>query len=432
MSDLDGLFLLMCSLMVFFMQSGFLCLEAGAARLSSAGHIALKNLSEIAIVGLLFWIVGFGMMFGESFGGLIGTSYFALNFESGELLPDTANFMLFQIAFATTTISIISGAIAERASFAGYLCISAAVACLIYPVIGHAAWAGLIIPGQEGWLAALGFVDFAGGTVVHSTGGWAALAAAVFIGARRGRFGRARGNNFAPSSVALSTLGAMLLWMGWLGFNAGSALVFDAQTPAILVKTTLCAAGGMIFAMLYSLFTRGYVEANGMLAGMLAGLVAGTAGIHSYSTLDAVVVGAFGSVVASFTTTLLVWLKIDDPVNAVSIHLGPGAWGTLAVAFYGAPEFLNAGSVGAQITAQVLGILYCGVWAFGGTMAILFVLNKVVPLRVQPRAEVIGLDAAEHNITPPLQVIRDHHSHSVRLKSRYAALRSEAHVEQPG
>lgn len=425
MSDMDGLFLLMCSLMVFFMQSGFLCLEAGSSRLSSAGHIALKNLSEISVVGLLFWLVGFGMMFGETWNGLIGTGYFALNFESGALLPDTANFMLFQIAFATTTISIISGAIAERCSFAGYLAISACVACLIYPVIGHAAWAGLILDTQEGWLAALGFVDFAGGTVVHSTGGWAALAATIFIGARRGRFGRQRDGKFAASSVALSTLGAMLLWMGWLGFNAGSALVFDAQTPAILVKTTLCASGGMLFAMLYSLFVRGYVSAPEMLTGMLAGLVAGTAGIHAYSTLDAVVVGAVGSLIAHFTTASLVALKIDDPVQAVSVHLGPGVWGTLAVAFYAAPEYLVAGNVLQQALAQLAGIAYCAVWAFGGTLTILFVLNKFVPLRVPPRAEVIGLDASEHYITPPYQSLKQRHAHNLRVKSRFEQIKTE-------
>ncbi|MCB1333946.1 MAG: ammonium transporter [Roseivivax sp.] len=421
MLDIASAWILICSFVLFFMQAGFLCLEAGRSRANNASHVALKNLADLSVVVLVFWLAGLGLMFGESWYGLFGTTGFA---PDGGDSHDMA-ILFFQIAFAATAVSIISGAVAERCSFTGYIAFSALVALLIYPAVGHAIWGGLLT-GQMGWLQGLGFVDFAGGTVVHSTGGWAALAGALYLGPRLGRFGRDRPGYFDGHSVMLSTLGAVLLWVGWLGFNAGSALQMHADIPAILFRTVLGAASGMMVAALGSLANVGHVAAPTVVNGMLAGLVACTACVHAITAWEAVMIGAIGSVLAGAASFVLIARRIDDPVDAIPVHLVAGIWGTMALALYGAPEYLAAGGRGMQILVQLTGVLYCGAIAFAGANLILFLLGVVMRVRVSYAAEVRGLDSSEHAIVAPRDQIEAFLGRRRRIARRFADLRNES------
>ena len=375
------------------------------ARAKNASNVAMKNVSDICLATLAFWGIGFGLMFGATYGGLFGTSFFALSEETA--LTQIAPFLFFQMAFAATAVTIISGAVAERASFPAYVAMSVVLAGLIYPMVGHAAWGGGVLTDQQGWLQALGFVDFAGATVVHSVGGWAALVYCILLGARRGRFGKGK-RRFEASSFSQAALGVVLLWIGWTGFNAGSAMAYNEAVAPIIIRTLLGAAAGGATALLFSFLFLRHASAPLTLNGVLAGLVAGTAGIHLSSGVGALMLGALGAGAMIFASGAMRIVQIDDVVDAVSVHLAPGIVGTLAVPFLGPVAVLPAGSVLAQLGIQGLGVLACAAWTVGATWLFLRVLSTVTPLRVRPRDEVVGLDNSEHNIGNALLDLINH------------------------
>lgn len=395
--SLDVLWMLVCAALVFVMQGGFLCLESGLTRAKNAINVAVKNIADFAVATILFWLFGFGLMFGDSVGGLFGTGYFAIDGGGGTTTWLMA-FMLFQMMFCATAATIVSGAVAERMHFPVYMVVSATVAGLIYPVFGHWAWGGVIGDGEPGWLAAMGFVDFAGSTVVHSLGGWVALAAVIIIGPREGRFVPGKPASVIPAgNLPVAMLGGLLLFFGWFGFNGGSTLAFADNVPSILAHTSLAAAAGILAGILLGWKLHGYCEVMYALNGAVAGLVAITACAHVVTGLEAIVIGAIGSVIMVAANEWLLARRIDDAVSAIPAHLAAGAWGTLAVALFGEPGAIGTGlSRLDQLGVQALGVIACGVWSFGIAWIMLTCLRRLTPLRVSPDDERVGLNVSEH------------------------------------
>ena len=391
---IDTLWLLLCSCLVFLMQAGFMCLESGLTRSKNSINVAAKNLADFAISALLFWGIGFGLMFGSSHLGWLGITDFWLNLDTAKLTA----FFLFQVMFCSTSVTIVSGAVAERMKFSAYLILVALVSGLIYPIFGHWAWNGVDHGVLAGRLGFLGFVDFAGSTVVHSIGAWVSLAALLLIGSRSGRFPKTKPpQKIHSSNLQFSVLGTMLLWFGWLGFNGGSTLAFNEQVPHIMANTVLAGAGGMVLAGGLNWRKRKAPEVETLINGTLAGLVAITACCHAVTTPIAVIIGATGAAVMLLTEILLENLRIDDAVGAVAVHGGAGVWGTLAVGLFGQPELLGTGlDRYAQIGVQLLGIFVGFGWGFGLAYLLLFLVNRIVPLRVSVSEEKIGLNISEH------------------------------------
>ena len=403
----DVFWLVLCSALVFNMQLGFLCLEAGLTRSKNAINVALKNMADFALSVLLYWLYGFGIMFGLSQTGWLGTSHF---------LPDVGHtdawlsaFFLFQAMFCATSVTIISGATAERLRFGVYLTLGALVAGLIYPVFGHWVWAGSFADGQ-GWLGAAGFVDFAGATVVHSVGGWVALAVLMLIGPRSGRFDQDDPSLTIPgSNLPMAMLGALLLFFGWFGFNGGSTLSANAAVPGIVVNTLLGGVAGVAVVIALNWRLRGFTDAIQPINGLLAGLVAVTASAHAISAPDAVLIGAIGGLVMKLAEYALLRWRLDDAVGAVPVHLAAGIWGTLAVALFGDPEILGTGlSVADQFLVQLEGILVCAAWSFGVAYLVLWLMKRRIPLRVTPEAERLGLNISEHGTRTELIELLEH------------------------
>ena len=384
----DLLWLLVCTALVIFMQLGFLLLEAGAVRAKNRVNVAIKNLADFCIAALLFWGAGFGLMFGASTWGLFGTDLIPLPETAG---PELVAFFLFQAAFCGTAATIVSGAVAERMSFAGYLGVTALIALVIYPVAGHWAWGSLLSGTPQGWLEIRGFSDFAGSTVVHSVGGWVALAAVLRLGARQGRFDGPRA--LEPDNLALSAGGGMLLWIGWLGFNGGSLLAFDAAVPRILLATTLAAAAGGVAVIALCLLRRGRSDAVMTINGVIGGLVAITASANVAGAGASMGIGALGGLTAFAASALLARLRIDDAVGAIPAHLGAGIVGTLAVALFPAEAPLVE-----RLGTQALGILAIGLWSFGVAWPGLWLIGRIRPLRASAEAEAIGLNLVEHGV----------------------------------
>lgn len=313
--------------MVMFMQAGFCLVESGMARTKISINVAIKNLIDLCISGLLYWGVGFGLMFGASQAGWIGTTGFGL---SGHQDARSLAFFLFQLVFCGTATTVISGAAAERMSFRGYIIVAALVGAFFYPIMGHWAWGGTL-GGELGWLAEMGFVDFAGSTVVHSVGGWIALATIVVIGPHLGRFPKtARRRNqsgrlpIPGHDLGMATVGVFVLWFGWFGFNGGSTLAVDDRVPLIPVNTNLAAAAGGIAALAITWIYEGKATVAQLLIGIVAGLVSITAGCHIVSPWSAIVIGSIGAVIACGASHLLAKLRINDVVGAVPAHAVAG------------------------------------------------------------------------------------------------------------
>jgi Amt family ammonium transporter len=380
----------------------------------------MKNIADISLSMLLFWAVGFGIMYGSSYGGLIGSDNFF--FDSDNADPATTLNFLFQAMFCGTAITILSGAIAERVRFSAYLYITVVIAVLVYPVVGHWVWGGADSEVQ-GWLAKIGFVDFAGATVVHSVGGWAALALLVLIGPRAYRF-NADGtpNKVQPSSLPLAMLGVLILWFGWIGFNGGSAGAFDENVPRIIINTTLSACAGLCVALLLDHYVNGYFSPFSAINGVLAGLVASTAGANVLSAGASIFIGSTGAILALTVDRFLLKRQIDDAVSAVPIHLAAGLWGTVAIAIFAPAEALGTGlSMGQQITVQLAGSLVCGIWAFSVTYIVCWSIDQIHPLRADISEEQDGLNVAEHKATSELLdlvAVMDQHSRSKDLSLR--------------
>ncbi len=390
----DLLWLLFCAVLIFCMQAGFCCLESGLVRAKNSINVAIKNMADFCIAGMLFWAVGFGLMFGASRMGLVGTSHFF--FDGGQDAWLTT-FFLFQLMFCGAATTIISGAVAERLRFAGYLVIAALVSGLLYPVFGGWVWNGVDTGVTGGWLRSLGFLDFAGATVVHALGGWVALAAILVLGPRLGRFDPEQ-PPIRGQSMPTAALGVLLLWVGWCGFNGGSTLAMSDAVPSILVNTMLAGIFGGSTAMVLSWRLFGRPDVAYILSGSLAGLVAITAGPDMVASWAAALIGIGGGVCFCGATSLLQRWRIDDAIGAVPVHCAGGIWGCLSLALLGDPSRFPGGAGRLeQLAVQGLGVAVAFVWGFGLSYLLLRAINRYFPLRVSAEAEFIGLNVAEHD-----------------------------------
>ena len=387
--NVDWLWTCVAALFVFFMQAGFAFLEAGFVRAKNVVNIMMKNLADLSIGSLGFWAIGFGIMFsGKSFEFFPNPDVNSFGEDPNWMFA----FLLFQTVFAATAATIVSGAIAERTKFGVYLIISLVVTALIYPTTGSWAWGGLWHGG--GWLEKMGFVDFAGSTVVHSVGGWVALAGAIIIGPRIGRFSKdGTSNPIVGHNLGMAALGVFVLWLGWFGFNAGSTTSMDdGNFTRIAFVTNLAAAAGALAAMTITWIKYKYADLSMTINGALAGLVSITAGCYTMTPLGAMLVGAIGGGVVVFSVLLLEKLKIDDAVGAVSVHGVCGAWGTLACAI---PIFCRTGEA-AKMGVQLLGIGAVFAFVFPVSLLLFFILKKTIGVRVTEKEELEGLDIFEH------------------------------------
>lgn len=375
------------AILVFFMHAGFAMVEAGFTRSKNAVNILMKNILTISISGIVFYIVGYAFMFGNSAGGFIGTSGFALNG-----VEDIA-FFVFQAMFVATSATIISGAVAERTNIVAYLILVVVMTAVIYPVIGHWIWQG------DGWLTALGFVDFAGSTVVHLTGAVGALVAAAIIGPRIGKYTGKQVNVIPGHSIPLGALGVFILWLGWFGFNGASTLAADpSSVPGVIANTFLAASAGVISTALYTRFRYGHIDGSLTLNGALAGLVSITAGAANLSIVGAIVAGLVAGVILVEGVRFIEWvLKVDDPVGAVAVHGICGIWGTLAVGLLDVTgKGLLYGGGATLLGVQAIGVLAIIAWTAVTVTGSLMVIKLFVPLRVSREEEIEGLDMAEH------------------------------------
>jgi Amt family ammonium transporter len=392
-SHADYVWTLVAAALVFFMQAGFAMVEAGFTRAKNAINIMMKNLMDFSMGSLAYWAIGFGLMFGASKAGLFGTSGFFLSDFKVGADPWVLAFWMFQVVFAATAATIVSGAMAERTKFSGYLIYSIFISAIIYPIFGSWAWGGLFKGG--GWLEKLGFIDFAGSTVVHSVGGWAALAGAIVLGPRLGKYGK--DGSVRPilgHNLPLAALGVFILWLGWFGFNPGSTTAANKDIAMIFVNTNLAAAAGAVLAMFTSWMKFGKPEVSMSLNGALAGLVAITSPCATVSPLSAVIIGALAGVIVVFSVLFFDRIRVDDPVGAISVHGVNGAWGTLAAGIF------NMGGTSAKIIGvQLLGIVACFIWTFGTAFLMFKLIDKAIGLRVSPEEETEGLDFGEHGGT---------------------------------
>ena len=399
---LNTLWVLITAFLVFWMQAGFALVEAGLTRAKNTTNILFKNLIDFVFASLAFWAIGYAFMYGASAGGVIGTSGFFLNTtEDVAGLPVLA-FWFFQLVFAGTAATIVSGSMAERTKFSSYLVYSFVISAIIYPIAGHWMWGG-------GWLATLpfgaGFKDFAGSTVVHSIGGWLALVGAIALGPRIGRFTKEGKPKAIPGhSITLAALGVFILWLGWFGFNPGSQLAIDGVNADVVsmvtANTNLAAAAGGLMAMIVSwLFVTKKPDLGMALNGVLAGLVAITAPCAFVTPAYSILIGAIGGVIVVYGALLLEKLKIDDPVSAVPVHLMNGIWGTLAIGIFATENGVTGLVAGdaSQIVAQLIGVVAVGAWCVV-TGYILFygLLKGILGLRVSKEEEIKGLDIEEH------------------------------------
>ncbi len=391
----DIIWIIIASAFVLLMQAGFTCLETGMVRSKNSINVAIKNLMDLCLCSAIFWAIGYGIMFGASTQGLFGSSHF---FFSGEFAPKTLAFFIFQMMFCGTAITIVSGAVAERMSFSGYMLVSGVTSIFIYPVIGHWAWSGLLQGELTGWLGKMGFIDFAGSTVVHSVGGWVALAAIIIIGPRTGRFDSKRkiqGNN-----LTFSVLGVILLWFGWFGFNAGSTLAISENIPLIILNTCLAAVFGGLSAISIQFKLNRSVDAPSAINGVLGGLVAITASCHLMLPLATIALGIIAGIIVVIGGKLLEKYQIDDAINVVPVHLLCGIWGTLAFTLLTDAASWHTGlNFMQQLATQLTGIVVIGLYAFGVSYYGFKLINALHPLRVSLKAEQMGLNVSEHNAT---------------------------------
>jgi Amt family ammonium transporter len=378
---------LMGGFLVMFMAAGFAMLEAGLVRSKNVSMQCTKNIALYAIAGLMYWALGYNLMYDGVDGGLIGSI-------SPKVIPDPAedpgsysagSDWFFQMVFCAATASIVSGTLAERIKLWPFLIFAAVLTGIIYPIQGAWKWGG-------GWLAGIGFNDFAGSTIVHSVGGWAALTGAVILGARMGKYDRAGNVHPLPgSSMPLATLGTFILWLGWFGFNGGSQLAMGtisdvSAVSRIFVNTNLAAAAGVVAALGMTQAVYGKVDVTMTLNGALAGLVSITAEPLTPSPVMAIVIGAIGGLIVVAAVPMLDKFRIDDVVGAIPVHLFAGIWGTLAVP-------LTNGE--ASLVAQVIGIVAVGVFVSVCSGVLWFVLKATMGLRPTPEDEMRGLDLAE-------------------------------------
>jgi Amt family ammonium transporter len=402
------LWTLIAAVLVMFMQAGFAMVECGFTRAKNAANILMKNALDFSVGAIVFFLFGFAIMFGTDIGGFIGSSGFALSGYNATT-PDgqwALTFWFFQSVFAATAATIVSGGIAERTKFPAYILVSLFVTAIIYPISGHWAWGSLWLGDPAaGWLEGMGFADFAGSTVVHSVGGWVALAGAIVVGARKGKYGPDGASRAIPGhNIPLAALGVFILWFGWFGFNPGSTTTADGTIGYIAVNTNLAAAAGVLGSMIAAWIKFGKPDASFTLNGALAGLVAITAGCYEVSPIGSIIIGFLAGILCVISVEFIdKVLKVDDPVGAVSVHGVCGAFGTICVGIFAAPGYgditgLLYGGGFAPLWAQIIGVAAVFIWAFGAGFILFKVVDLIMGVRASEEEELKGLDITEHGM----------------------------------
>lgn len=400
--DMGMLWMLLSGILVFFMQAGFTLVESGMTRSKNAVNIAMKNLLDICVGSLSFWLIGYSLMYGETSNGWF--------FWSGFMQGEGAD-LFFQTMFAATAATIVSGAIAGRTKYSTYIIFSIIITAFIYPISGGWQWQG------DGWLTKLGFIDFAGSSIVHSVGGWAALVAAIMVGPRIGKFVDGKVLPIPGHNQVLATLGVFMLWLGWFGFNGGSQLAWGGADAIgasnVVLITNLAAAAGGLAALITTWIWYGKPHLAQTLNGALAGLVSITAGCGNMSAPGAILAGFIGGIIVVFSIEFIEKkLKIDDAIGAVSVHGVVGAWGTLVIGLWGIDGdkgigLFNGGGI-KQLGAQAIGVLAYAVWAIVLSFIVFKILKSTMGLRVSKEVEIEGLDISEHgSIAYPGKRVRE-------------------------
>ena len=396
-ANLDTFWLLICAILVFLMQAGFMCLESGLSRNKNSINVALKNITDFGIAVVTFWAFGFALMYGTSVMGLFGDKFYFFTTK----VAGYQTYFVFQAMFVATAATIISGAVAERLRFFSYVIITFVTSGFLYPIVGHWAWAfNFDEPSEKyGWLGKMGYLDFAGSSVVHSVGGWVALAILLIIGSRTGRFRKDQNKKlFQGSNTPIAALGALILWFGWFGFNGGANGAMDLKIPLILINTFLSASFGLIFSSILGIFVMKKPEPLFMITGPLAGLVSITASCAYVNPSEAIFIGSIGGLLSGFGIVFLEKLKIDDVVSAIPVHLIAGVWGSLSVAIFGDFEMMGLEiSRMEQLYIQLIGVTSIGGFCFISAFVIFKSINYVFPLRVGKIQEELGLNISEHN-----------------------------------
>jgi len=421
---LDTLWVMMAGFLVFFMNAGFGMLEAGFCRQKNAVNILAKNLVVFALSTIAYWFIGWGLMFGDGnpffgtqgvffLGGadnspLTGDSYegvySSINWTG---VPLAAKFF-FQLVFAGTAATIVSGAVAERIKFIDFIIFSLLLVGIAYPITGHMVWGG-------GLVYSWGFWDFAGSTVVHAVGGWAALMGAAILGPRIGKYNDDGTPNALPGhNMGFATLGCLILWLGWFGFNPGSVMAVNGSIAHIALTTNLAAAFGGVAATITASLLLGKPDLSMIINGILAGLVAITAPCAFVGYGSAAIIGAIGGVLVVFAVGFFDRIRIDDPVGATSVHLVNGIWGTLAVGLFGDPAIYEGGPVGLfaggglnQFFIQLAGTMFCGLITVVLCTIFWLGLKAVLGIRVSPEEELMGLDIGEHGMEAYAGFVKD-------------------------
>jgi Amt family ammonium transporter len=406
-ASMDMIWTLLASFLIFLMQAGFTLVEVGFTRAKNAGNVVMKNMIDFALGSVGFFFIGYGLMFGASAFGLFGTSDFFLGGITLSGKVDNWKFanLMFQVVFAATAATIVSGAMSERAKFIGYLFYSLLISTLIYPVVGHWIWGG-------GWLARMGMIDFSGSTVVHSVGGWVSLAGVLVLGPRLGRYNRDGSVNVIPGhNTPLFALGVFILWFGWFGFNTGNTL--SASNPSIAliaVNTILAGSGGALCTMALTWALKGKPDVGMTLNGVLSGLVSCTGGVAIISPFSAIVISSTAAVILYFSIQAFERRRIDDPVGAISVHGVGGIWGTLAVGLFAEDKYVQ-NSLGYAVNGlffgggfdllavQALAVISVFLWSFPLAWGFFKLVNATVGLRVSPEEELRGLDFGQHSMS---------------------------------
>jgi Amt family ammonium transporter len=388
---MDLMWVLIAGCLVFFMQAGFTLVETGFTRSKNTGNIIMKNLMDFCIGSLAFWAIGYSLMYGESIGGFVGDINQYSFFDS---LPDMHS-LFFQTVFAATAATIVSGAIAERTKFTTYLIFSLLITLLIYPISGSWVW------NAGGWLAKMGFTDFAGSTVVHAVGGSASLVAAAMVGPRIGKYTDGKSNAIPGHNLMIGALGVFILWLGWFGFNPGSQLAISGdnafKVAKIFITTNLAGAAGALAAMFLTWIFYKKPDISMTLNGVLAGLVGVTAGCAAVSPIGALMIGLICGIIVVLSIEFIdKKLKIDDPVGAISVHGVCGALGTILVGVFATDGGLLYGGGFDKLIVQITGVAAIVAWALGTSFIVFFILKKTIGLRVTKEEEIDGLDIHEH------------------------------------
>ena len=395
--SVDTIWVLIGAFLVFSMQPGFAMVETGFTRAKNAANIVMKNVMDMSLGSIVFWILGFGLMFGEDIGGFIGAPDFFVKGDYGAAYP-SSSFFIFQTMFCATAATIVSGAMAERTNFLVYCIYSVLISALVYPISGHWIWGG-------GWLAEMGFHDFAGSTAVHMVGGVAALIGAKMIGPRIGKYNEDGSVNAIPGhSIPLGALGVFLLWFGWFGFNGASTVCATGDEALIsmgdiFITTNMAAAAGSTATMIYTWVRYGKPDVSMTLNGVLAGLVAITAGCDVVSPAGALIIGLMAGVLVVVAVEFFDQkLKIDDPVGAVSVHGVCGAFGTIVTGLFATKDGLFYGGGTSFLTTQIIGVVTVAIYVAIAMTIIFGVLDKLIGLRVSEEEEIKGLDMEEHGL----------------------------------